>query len=81
MAEGQPRDDHGRWTSGGSVGRQPITAHDGQYSVHTRLRPAARDAIRKMKMTDQTHFPVRTGAEINGKTDFGKPYSSPLTKR
>ena len=45
MSEGQPRDNHGRWASTGSVGNQPVTAHAGQPSVHTRLRPAAREKI------------------------------------
>jgi len=71
MSEGQPRDSHGRWAATGSTGNQPVTAHADQPSVHTRLRPAARDRIIRNKMTDQTHFPIRTDAEIAAKTDLG----------
>ena len=76
MSEGQPRDDHGRWASTGSVGNQPVTSSAGQPSVHTRLRPAAREKIIINKMTDQSHFPIRTGAAVNAMTDHGKPMGS-----
>jgi hypothetical protein len=76
MSEGQPRDSHGRWASGGSVGNQPITSSAGQASVHTRLRPAAREKITINKMVDQSHYPVRTGAAVNAMTDHQRPMGS-----
>jgi hypothetical protein len=77
MSEGQARDSHGRWASTGSVGNQPVTASAGQASVHTRLRPAARDRIIRNKMVDQSHFKVRTDAEVTALTDHGKAGPSP----
>jgi hypothetical protein len=70
--EGQPRDERGRWAATGSTGNQPVTAHADQASVHTRLRPAARDRIIRGKFADQRAYPVRTDAEVTAKTDLGK---------
>lgn len=77
MSEGQPRDSHGRWAATGSTGNQPVTSSAGQASVHTRLRPAARDRIIRNKMVDQSHYPIRTDAEVTAKTDLGKAGPSP----
>lgn len=77
MAEGQPRDSRGRWAATGSTGNQPVTAHAGQPSVHTRLSPAARDRVIRGKFTDQRAYPVRTDAEVTAKTDLGKAGPTP----
>jgi|SRR5579862_1716772 len=81
--EDQPRDDHGRWSSSGSMGRQPVQSHDNQPSVHTRLSAAARDRIVRMKGIDQRRYGVpmdtqgsRLRPDTGAKTDFGKPMAS-----
>lgn len=72
----QPRDDHGRFASSGSMGNQPVKSSAGQPSMHSRLRPAARDRIIRQKGIDQRHFPIRTDAEATAKTDLGRPMAS-----
>ncbi|MGH6670749.1 MAG: hypothetical protein ACRECV_02090 [Xanthobacteraceae bacterium] len=73
----QPRDEDGRFASGNSMGRQPVTSSGDQPSVHTRLRAAARDAVIRGKMVDQSHRPIRTDHAIAAITDHGKAGASP----
>jgi hypothetical protein len=65
----QPRDDHGRWTSGGSMGRQPVKSSAGQPSVHTHLSAKA-ERIAMRQAVDERHFPSRTDSEVAATTDL-----------
>ena len=79
----QPRDNRGRWSAGSASGdhqadardpsdRRVVTAHAGP-SVGTgpRLSAAARDAVIRGKMVDQTHFPNRGPDTLSKARDLG----------
>lgn len=76
----QPRDSHGRWTSNGSIGRQPVQSHANTPSVHTRLSAKA-EKIALGKAQDEKRYPSRTDQEVAAMTDLGKPTPSYSTKQ
>ena len=79
----QPRDERGRWSAGSASGdhqaeardpsdRRVVTAH-AEPSVGTgpRLSAAARDAVIRGKMVDQSHFSNRGPDTLSKARDLG----------